>query len=317
MAEILKKPHYDDHDHHQYSNKRSSSFICCFGFSRKVELSEKKSPPQESDNTSNYKIKKIVKFFSWLRFRKKNPAGIKTVPVLDSTVSEKPQKDSKIHWSNARKSKSTTTNQLPPSKRHGTPPPSEIEIVVTAPPDPNPNEKENPNEARYGAVPQSINLENRKISVSGPLHSSKDDTCQKRLSFSRKIEAIRAGSSSQPGSPVNGKPKLVRTIAPRSNRDKTRATPIEPAKPPSRLEPLVGMSVVMVTLVIMVLWGRVCAILCTSAWLYFVPRLSNTAAGSDGLIGNGSGSKNPELESELSKKKVVFEGFLERNHRSS
>lgn len=85
----------------------------------------------------------------------------------------------------------------------------------------------------------------------------------------------------------------------------------KPAGSSKRFEPVVGLSVVMVTLVIMVLWGRVCAILCTSAWLYFVPRLISTG-GSD-----GSGSGDLDIGSEESKKKVVFEGFLERNHRSS
>ena len=111
-----------------------------------------------------------------------------------------------------------------------------------------------------------------------------------------------------------------------ANRDKPRPDPkkpaareSEPARMGRRFEPLVGMSVVMVTLVIMLLWGRLCAILCTSAWLYFVPRLSSAVVDPtiDGL-GAGSGSRGLDLGSEECKKKVVFEGFLERNnHRSS
>lgn len=130
MAKLLEnKPSNDiDHGDHQYSNinPKTSSFLCCFGFSRKP-LSEKKSSLNKKSNQSHNLIKKIVTF-SWLRFRKKNPVGIKTVPVLDSTVSEKPQKDTKLHWSK-------------PKLKSTTPPRTETEIVVTAPPDPTPNEE--------------------------------------------------------------------------------------------------------------------------------------------------------------------------------
>ncbi|XP_062090049.1 uncharacterized protein At5g23160 [Humulus lupulus] len=324
MAKILKKPFNDD----QYlsNNKRrtsssSSPFLCCFGYSRKV-LSEKNSP-QENINQSTLDhndIMKKKKKLSWSsRFRKKNPTGIKTVPVDYS------DKDTKLHWS---KPKSKSTDR--PAKSR-TPPSTEIEIVVPAAPDPTPKEK--PQEVCGGAPPRNSNLKSRKAPVSVPLHFPKDDTCQRRISFGRKIEAIRNGSS-QPGSPSNGKSKLSRTatvmtrqhsdILPLPTRERPRVAPTkrtgaretEPAAA-QRFEPLVGMSILMVTLVIMILWGRVCAILCTSAWFYFVPRLS-TAVGSVGGMGNGSGSKSLDLDSQESKKKVVFEGFLERNyHRFS
>ncbi|KAH0757065.1 hypothetical protein KY290_020558 [Solanum tuberosum] len=76
-----------------------------------------------------------------------------------------------------------------------------------------------------------------------------------------------------------------------------------------------GMSILMVTLLIMLFWGKACAIVCTCAWFYFLPqiRTKNEAviAGKiDGVAGD------VDLNSAEYKKKVVLEGFLERNHRS-
>ncbi|KAF7827869.1 Transmembrane protein [Senna tora] len=81
---------------------------------------------------------------------------------------------------------------------------------------------------------------------------------------------------------------------------------------------MMGMCMLVVTLVIMIVWGRLCAILCTSAWLYFVPRFNKTTAheGNDVVINNTQNSKEEDyLDSEVYKKRVVLEGLLERNHR--
>ncbi|MED6217454.1 hypothetical protein PIB30_017897 [Stylosanthes scabra] len=66
---------------------------------------------------------------------------------------------------------------------------------------------------------------------------------------------------------------------------------------------VVGMSIIAVTLVIMVCWGRLCAILCTSAWLYYIPRFNTSA----------TASQNVDLDSEEYKKKVIMDGILHRN----
>ena len=76
---------------------------------------------------------------------------------------------------------------------------------------------------------------------------------------------------------------------------------------------VMGMSIIMVTLIIMLLWGRLCAILCTSAWFYFCPRLRTTTIyDNDSTTAN---SNDLDLNSEEYKKKVVLEGLLQRNHR--
>lgn len=76
-----------------------------------------------------------------------------------------------------------------------------------------------------------------------------------------------------------------------------------------KVDPIVGMSIMMGTLAIMLIWGKTCAILCTCAWLYMVPRLrikERIRSNSDG---------NLDFESEEYKKKVVLEGLLQRDRR--
>lgn len=162
-------------------------------------------------------------------------------------------------------------------------------------------------------------------------------TCLKDLPFCRKIDAIRAAgtggsTTSLPSSPLDRTrtagtthsssfPSLhretihlralaapSRTIHKKSSTRKTRA---DAAK---KLDPVVGLSVLLVTMVIMILWGRLCAILCTSAWFYFSSKFKSTAY----PAGDPKPSPDPlrlDLESEEHKKKVVLEGFLERRRR--
>lgn len=75
---------------------------------------------------------------------------------------------------------------------------------------------------------------------------------------------------------------------------------------------IIGMSILMVTLLIMLFWGKVCAIVCTCAWLYFLPRFRPE----NEVIITRKVAGDVDRNSEEYKKKVVLEGFLERNHRS-
>ncbi|XXG39523.1 hypothetical protein AAC387_Pa01g0463 [Persea americana] len=80
---------------------------------------------------------------------------------------------------------------------------------------------------------------------------------------------------------------------------------------------MAGMSVLVVALAIMVVWGRFCAIVCTSAWFYFIPRLRTEAkSGDSASISRRAHFSTPDMDSEQYKKKVILEGLLERNHRS-
>ncbi|XP_039036873.1 uncharacterized protein At5g23160-like [Hibiscus syriacus] len=77
-----------------------------------------------------------------------------------------------------------------------------------------------------------------------------------------------------------------------------------------KFEPVMGISIIMVTLIIMAIWGRVCAILCTSACLYIFPRFRTRSIGNESTTPNAD---DLHLSSEEYKKKVVLEGLLWRN----
>ncbi|GJS22184.1 hypothetical protein Tco_1170053 [Tanacetum coccineum] len=82
---------------------------------------------------------------------------------------------------------------------------------------------------------------------------------------------------------------------------------------------IVGMSVILVTLLIMVLWGKLCAILCTSAWFFVAPRLGGPEGHSAIAMAEKrrlESGDDVDLESVEYKKKVVMEGLLKRNHRN-
>lgn len=80
-----------------------------------------------------------------------------------------------------------------------------------------------------------------------------------------------------------------------------------------KFDSAMGVSIIMVTLVIMLVWGRLCAILCTSAWFYFRSRYRTINNNND--TKSTVNSDESDLNSKEYKKKIVLEGLLERNHR--
>ena len=72
---------------------------------------------------------------------------------------------------------------------------------------------------------------------------------------------------------------------------------------------MAGMSILMITLVIMVVWGRLCAILCTAAWIVMVTSLRSIVEDYDTLQFFESDSYSEGFK----KKLVVLKGFLCRN----
>ncbi|KAL0709231.1 hypothetical protein Bca4012_016209 [Brassica carinata] len=83
-----------------------------------------------------------------------------------------------------------------------------------------------------------------------------------------------------------------------------------------KFDPVIGISVVILTLVIMLVWGRLFAILCTSAWCYFLPHLRNAAALVKRSVSDGS-AYIPGLSSGSCKIKVVSDVLLGRQNRVS
>ncbi|KAF5730611.1 hypothetical protein HS088_TW19G00203 [Tripterygium wilfordii] len=66
-----------------------------------------------------------------------------------------------------------------------------------------------------------------------------------------------------------------------------------------------GLCLVVLSLVVLVFWGKVCAIFCTSTWLFFVPRRS--------IRSEWRNEGASEFDSEQYKKKIIMQGLLERN----
>lgn len=70
-----------------------------------------------------------------------------------------------------------------------------------------------------------------------------------------------------------------------------------------------GMYLLLISLTVTVLWGRICAILFTSIWLYFLPCWSPRNHHRPESV-----RKWPERESKDCKKRVIMEGLLQRKH---
>ncbi|CAN0909103.1 Uncharacterized protein At5g23160 [Linum grandiflorum] len=185
-------------------------------------------------------------------------------------------------------------------------------------------------------------------------------TCKKRFPFCRsKAEIFNDRSSSkngpsmsQPGTPVPKKPNPNDTVS--ISRSTTfpgpehlyRQQPVQLLQPTivkkksvgrsggkddTKLDSVVGLSIITVTLVIMVVWGRFCAVVCTAAWLYFIPRLRTTlSAGAEVKVKPDRGKNTTDLyesggvlgragdldlDSVEYKRRVVLEGLLERKRR--
>ena len=136
-----------------------------------------------------------------------------------------------------------------------------------------------------------------------------DDKFYERVSTDGKLDPTNiVGSGS--------KPKEIRE---KSSRVRKRSRV-------SKLDPVIGISIIMLTLMIMLTWGRLCAILCTSTWCYIFPRLKEAATAvavvNRKRSGSGKGEEGSfqgdlDLNSVAYKKKVVLEGFLVRQHRVS
>ncbi|KAK9076298.1 hypothetical protein SSX86_004631 [Deinandra increscens subsp. villosa] len=78
---------------------------------------------------------------------------------------------------------------------------------------------------------------------------------------------------------------------------------------------VIAMGILLAILIIMLLWGKLCAIFFTCAWFLVVAAGKRTAV----AAAEGRPPESPEkvnLESEEYKKKVVLEGLLQRNHRN-
>ncbi|KAL0686121.1 hypothetical protein Bca4012_052969 [Brassica carinata] len=133
-------------------------------------------------------------------------------------------------------------------------------------------------------IPQKKMSEQRDINPE-PLTLSGYDMCYEQASTT----TVRVG-----------KLEPNKTVGSGSKREKS-----------SRVDPVIGISIIMLTLMIMFIWGRLCAVLCTCTWCYFLPRLKRKRIGG----GKAEGKDDLDLNSAAYKKKIVLDGFLVRQQR--
>ncbi|XP_058090289.1 uncharacterized protein LOC131236834 [Magnolia sinica] len=144
--------------------------------------------------------------------------------------------------------------------------------------------------------------------------STKEVTCQRTAQTPRKTRS-GSGSPQIPSSPFLP-PGRRKQAHPTGNfrlagqkHDRKSDIPV------GKFDPVVGLSVLMVILAIMLVWGRTCAIVCTSAWFYFIPCL-RTTENSGEAAGELPETVKIDVDSEEYKKKIILEGLLERNRRN-
>lgn len=68
-----------------------------------------------------------------------------------------------------------------------------------------------------------------------------------------------------------------------------------------------GLCLLLVSLLALIFWGKACAIVCTSMWLFVVPRWNS------GEISLENGGCYRIIDSDEYKKKIIMEGLLERS----
>ncbi|XP_075089168.1 uncharacterized protein LOC142170735 [Nicotiana tabacum] len=279
---------------------KNSYFLRCYGF------------PINQEKLSSDKVKrKQSSCFSFKIFqRKQSPA--KTVPIDTATTTaavkvgaEKLNTSGDIHVVKLEKKVSVKRQQLPTATTINVP----DQVPVTR----QTIHFNRFNKTKYDKH-QDIILGNSK-----KLDDLQHSSCQNGLIRSFTIANNDNASNLVIGSPQD-KHEISRTVSlppPKLNKQPT-PTPTNRDKVDEEkdttfnkghFDSVIGMSILMVTLIIMLFWGKFCAIVCTSAWFYFLPRFR----AKNELVINGG---NLDVNSKEYKKKVVLNGFLERNHRN-
>ncbi|XP_058090734.1 uncharacterized protein LOC131237094 [Magnolia sinica] len=171
---------------------------------------------------------------------------------------------------------------------------------------------------------QSAKVRNGKFR-SDPIHSSNSseknaavvksvaETCRKSSEVDdRKIKAPTASSSSSSSSSVSssGRKNLVVSDSgvSRSRRRMEKGS--------GKYDYTTGLYLLLISLSVLVLWGRLCAILWTSTCLCFAPLRKTDDVRSEKDDQPGNMKKSPEIRGRENRKQVIMEGLFERNHHS-
>ncbi|KAH6771071.1 RING/U-box superfamily protein [Perilla frutescens var. hirtella] len=105
-------------------------------------------------------------------------------------------------------------------------------------------------------------------------------------------------------------------VLPRQKREKAAAEEKgkkvkEVAAVGGEFDSMLGAVIITVTLVVMIIWGKIWAILCTAAWFYFIPRFRANLDESYAI--KFKNDDRVDFDSWEYKKKVVLQGLLHRN----
>ncbi|XP_010452804.1 PREDICTED: uncharacterized protein At5g23160 [Camelina sativa] len=247
----------------------SSSFLGCFGFSRKIHSDKSMVAEEDGGEMMKKKNKKrISRWFLCSKFRLKN-GEIKPSPIEET---EKPTLRVVDESDDKQKPLSVVIRRTTDRQN----------IPVDDKPVNQDTKESTPKDSKDKTPDRSKPME--------PLGSFKD-TCPERVCTSKRYEK---------------KPDLKPT---RAKNNGSRV---------GKFDPVIGISVIILTLMIMLVWGRLCAILCTSAWCYVLPRVRDAAAlAKRKRNGSDVSACVSDLNSESYKRKVVLDGFLGRPNRVS
>ncbi|XWS54340.1 hypothetical protein CRYUN_Cryun10bG0081600 [Craigia yunnanensis] len=279
-------------------NPRNNCFLGCFGFSGK------RKPLEKTIQTSSEKKTRLL--LSWRMFRLRvRKSRAKTVPVDNS---EKAEADSKSDTPKLIKKKSESKLSSKPQSPTNHKPSRQNSKADQQLASSNQAPTERAKETRLKRPEPKIILGNRKLLDPTTTGSSLPGSPNVKPKSKPKTQTKLSHTVSLPvheGNQRVGNPRIHAPINLKKDQRKNNEV-VE------KYDPAMGMSIIMVTLIIMLLWGRLCAILCTSAWFYFCPRFRTTIYDNDSTTAN---SNDLDLNSEEYKKKVVLEGLLQRNHR--
>lgn len=152
--------------------------------------------------------------------------------------------------------------------------------------------------------------DNQEMSKSDPLLNSKTLTdspnrlVQQGSSTPKtsKKKGIKPHSASMPVLPLP--PSLPSPPRKNDNKPKNGNQMMDDG---SELDSNVGVVILTVTLIVMLICGKVCAILCTAAWLYYIPRLRSN------VVDVRAKDDEVNFDSQEYKDRVVLQGLLQRN----
>lgn len=136
-------------------------------------------------------------------------------------------------------------------------------------------------------------------SVSTSSHSSVVATTSPSLSSSR---------SSSTNSSLRGRTRSS-TRSSSFNSKQIQLGTVEDSKERPSSSENSAICLLLLTLLVLVLWGKVCAIVCTSTWLLFVPRWSIAKRPKST---SESGDDSSDVDSAEYKKKIILQGLLQR-----